>query len=328
MKCLVTGAAGFIGSHLCDALLREGHKVIGVDDLSRGNLDNLKVALTYKNFKLKQVQLKNFKFEDHTFEKKFDWIFHLAAYADIVPSVEKPIEYYENNTNQSMRLMQYVLKHKPLKIVYAASSSCYGIPKNYPTSENEKLDPRYPYAMTKLWTELMIMELSQFYKVPAISLRLFNVYGPRARTNGAYGAVMGTFLAQLKADKPLTVVGDGTQTRDFIHVDDVVEAFILAAKSDKASKIYNIGSGRSNSINYLIKLLGGTKVEYLPVRHGEPEVTRADRYAAWRDIGWKPKRSFESGVKELLSSIDNYASAPVWTKETIEQATKEWFKYL
>ena len=173
----------------------------------------------------------------------------------------------------------------------------------------------------------MVLHWGKVYKLPVVSLRFFNVYGPRARTSGAYGAVFGVFLAQKLYGKPFTVVGDGTQTRDFIYVTDVVDACIMAAESNLTCEVMNVGSGNTYSINYLVKLLGGDVV-YIPKRPGEPDCTHADITKIQKLLGWKPKVSFEEGVKIMLDNIDHWRKAPVWTPEKIEKETKDWFLYL
>ena len=171
------------------------------------------------------------------------------------------------------------------------------------------------------------MHWAQVYKMPAISLRFFNVFGPRSRTSGTYGAVFGVFLAQKLASKPFTVVGDGNQTRDFTFVTDVVAAIIASAEADKYGEIYNVGSGCTTSVNKLIELLEGEKI-YIPKRPGEPDRTFADITKIREEIGWTPKVTFEEGVSEVLRHIDYWRNAPVWTPDSIETATKDWFKYL
>ena len=214
------------------------------------------------------------------------------------------------------------------RFIYAASSSCYGIPDQYPTGEDSEIRPEYPYALTKYLGESYAMHWHKIYRLGVTSLRFFNVYGPRSRTSGAYGAVFGMFLSQKLHGRPFTVVGDGTQTRDFIFVTDVVEACIKTAESDAAiGSIYNVGSGNTYSINYIVELLEGDS-EYIPKRPGEPDSTHADVSRIRSAIGWKTKVSIEEGVKEMLRNIDYWKEAPLWDKEGIREATKTWFKYL
>ena len=213
-------------------------------------------------------------------------------------------------------------------MIYAASSSCYGIPKNYPTSENSPISPQYPYALTKSLGEQIIFHFGKLYRIPIISLRLFNVFGPRARTSGGYGAVFGVFLAQKLAKKPFTVVGDGNQTRDFTFVDDVINAFIEMLDESIKNEIFNVGSGQTYSVNTLIKLLGKNKVVNIPKRPGEPDCTFADISKILKKTKWRPKISFEDGVKKLMESINDFKDAPLWDSESIKNETKDWFKYI
>ena len=213
------------------------------------------------------------------------------------------------------------------RFAYAASSSSYGIPESYPTPETAPIAPQYPYALTKYLGEELVLHWSQTYSLPAISLRLFNVYGPRSRTSGTYGAVFGVFLAQKLSHKPFTVVGNGEQTRDFTFVTDVADAFILAAESDVSGEFMNVGSGNTYSVNRLVELLGGD-VEYIPKRPGEPDCTFADVGKIERLLGWKAKVTFEEGVQKMIEKIENWKTAPVWDPGSIQEATASWFKFL
>jgi len=219
-------------------------------------------------------------------------------------------------------------KHNKInKIIFAASSSCYGIPDKYPTDEKQKIDPQYPYAFSKYVAEQAIIHWSQVYKINYTSLRLFNVYGLRSRTTGAYGAVMGVFLKQKIDNKPLTIVGSGYQQRDFINVKDVCNAFVKAFKSKINNNIYNIGSSKPKKILELAKLLKN-KIVHIPKRPGEPFKTFANINKAIKYLNWQPKILFENGVQELLKNINYWKHAPLWNKQKIQKATKEWFKYL
>lgn len=325
-KVLVTGGFGFIGSHLVEELIKNENYVIVIDNLSTGRLDNLK---DYKNHSLLQpviCDICNYD-EIEPYFKDVDYVFHLAALADIVPSIQQPDKYFKSNVVGTFNVLQASFKHNVKKFIYTASSSCYGIPKKIPTPEDAEIDTRYPYALTKRLGEELALHWGSVYKLPVISLRLFNVYGPRARTSGTYGAVFGVFLAQKLNNKPFTVVGDGNQTRDFTFVSDVVNAFIMASDSNITNEIFNVGSGGTYSINNLVKLLGGP-IEYIPKRPGEPDCTFADITKIKKMLGWEPKVSFETGVKIMLENINYWKDAPLWTADTIKEATKEWFLYL
>lgn len=328
MKSLVTGGCGFIGSHLVDHLLSEGHEVVVVDNFSTGRPKNLEHQI--KDTKLSIIELDISKSKEDLIKlcADVDYIFHLAALADIVPSVENPELYFESNVTGTLNVLQAARNSSNLKkLVYAASSSCYGIPDKYPTSEDSEINPEYPYALTKRMGEELVLHWSKLYKIPANSMRFFNVYGPRSRTSGTYGAVFGVFLAQKLANKPYTVVGDGTQSRDFTYVTDVVKAVYESAISNVSGEVFNVGSGSHYPVNQLVELLGG-EVTYIPKRPGEPDCTFADMTKINSMLGWSPKVSFEDGVSEMLKVIDYWKEAPVWTPEAIEKETKPWFDAL
>lgn len=321
---IVTGGAGFIGSHLVDALLAENISVRVIDNYSTGRPENLAHVA-------RQVELVEADFaKSGSWQKLFqdvDWVFHLGALADIVPSIQRPADYFQANVDGTFNVLEAAKNAGVKRFVYAASSSCYGIPEKYPTSEAAEISPQYPYALTKRLGEELVMHWAQLYNLPAIALRLFNVYGPRSRTSGTYGAVLGVFLAQKLANKPFTVVGDGTQTRDFTYVTDVANAFLTAAQSSVCEEIFNVGSGETVSVNRLVELLGG-EVTYIPKRPGEPDCTYADITKIRRDLKWQPKVNIKQGVDNVLANIDYWKSAPVWTPATIATATQDWFKYL
>ena len=257
--------------------------------------------------------------------KKIDAVFHLGALADIVPSIENPDDYYSTNVTGTYNLLKLSLENKVKRFIYTASSSCYGIPKNYPTKETSEINPQYPYALTKRLGEELVLHFSKVYKLNATSLRFFNVYGPRARTSGTYGAVFGVFLAQKLANKPFTIVGNGKQTRDFTFVSDIVNAIIkVGRKRNLAGEIFNIGSGRTVSVNKIADLLKGKKSK-IPKRPGEPEITFACINKVKRKTGWKPKISIEKGIKIMLKHIDDWKNAPVWTPKKISKQTKNGF---
>ena len=326
MRSLVTGGAGFIGSHLVDYLLDLGHEVTVIDDLSTGSRENLNQCFDREGFCFYEMDVRDFERIRQKFDD-VDWVFHLAALADIVPSIQKPLEYIRAGVDATVSVLEASRLAGISRFVYAASSSCYGVPESFPTTEDAAIKPQYPYALAKNLGEQSVMHWAMIYKLPAISLRLFNVYGPRARTSGAYGAVFGVFLAQKLAGKPFTVVGDGAQTRDFTYVSDVVEAFYLAAASSHSREIMNVGSSQTQSINRLVGLLKG-EVTYVPKRPGEPDCTFADISKIEKLLGWKAEVDFEKGVELMLGNIDYWSDAPVWDSSSIEKATKEWFEHL
>lgn len=324
MKVVVTGGSGFIGSHVVDLLLAEGHAVTVIDNHSTGRAANLahvadKVLLVEDDLAKAGTWVSAFA--------GADWIVHLAALADIVPSIQNPTGYFQANVDGTFNVLQAARAAGVKRLVYAASSSCYGIPDIYPTPEAAPMRPQYPYALTKLLGEQLVMHWAQVYRLPALSLRFFNVYGPRSRTSGTYGAVFGVFLAQKLAGRPYTIVGDGTQTRDFTFVTDVARAVLAALESEVTGEIFNVGSGATVSVNRLVDLLGGPRV-HIPKRPGEPETTFADIGRIVTRLGWRPQVPIEQGVAEILKHIDYWREAPVWDPNSIAEATKDWFKYL
>lgn len=326
MKTLITGGAGFIGSHLAELLIGKGHEVIVVDNLLSGRLKNLKSISGHAGFKFAQADIRDESSLLPLFDG-VDWVFHLAGLADIVPSIEMPAQYYSTNVTGTFNVLECARQCGVKRFVYAASSSSYGIPEVYPTPESAPIKPQYPYALTKYMGEELALHWANVYKLPTISLRLFNVFGTRSRTSGAYGAVFGVFLAQKLNGQAFTVVGDGTQTRDFTYVTDVAEAFLCAAESHISGEAMNVGSGSHYSVNRLVELLEGD-VEYIPKRPGEPDCTFGDITKIQSLLGWKPRIAFEEGVGYMMERINDWKDAPVWNPVSIDQATSTWFRYL
>ena len=322
---LVTGGAGFIGSHLVELLVEKKFKVIVLDNFSNSDGSNIKKLISKKKifFLKKNILDKKINFRKY----KLDYVFHLAALGSIVPSIDNPIKYIENNFNGTLNLLEKIRKIKIKKIVYAASSSCYGIAKT-PTNENDLINPEHPYAFSKWIGEEAIKHWSKVFNIPFMSIRIFNAYGPRFQTKGAYGSVMGVFLKQKLSKKPLTVVGSGNQSRDYVHAKDVANAFYLAAISNKKNEIFNLGSGNPIRINKIIKLINPLKTEKIPNRPGEPYKTHANINKIKKALSWKPKISFNIGFNNLLLNINEWKTAPLWDKKKISNATKNWFKYL
>jgi UDP-glucose 4-epimerase len=326
MKTLITGGAGFIGSHLAELLISQGHEVTVVDNLTSGRLKNLQTISDRPEFRFVNADIRDIDALAPLF-KDIDWVFHLAGLADIVPSIEMPAQYYSTNVTGTFNVLECARLAGVKRFLYAASSSSYGIPDTYPTPEYAPIQSQYPYALTKYMGEELVLHWAKIYKLPSVSLRLFNVFGTRSRTSGAYGAVFGVFLAQKLKGRPLTVVGDGTQTRDFTYVTDVAEAFLRAAESNISGEAMNVGSGNHYSVNRLVELLGGD-VEYIPKRPGEPDCTFADVSKIARLLDWSARVPFAEGVARMLERIDDWKDAPVWDPASINQATATWFRYL
>jgi UDP-glucose 4-epimerase len=324
---LVTGGAGFIGSHLVDRLVALGRQVRVVDNLASGHRRNLDQHAGNAALEIIEGDVADGP-TMLSAARGVERVFHVAALADIVPSIQKPEAYFRANVDGTFASLQAARAAEVKRFVYVASSSCYGIPDAYPTAEEAEIRPQYPYALTKWLGECMVMHWAQVYQLPALSLRFFNIYGPRARTGGTYGAVFGVFLAQMLAGKPLTIVGDGTQQRDFTYVSDAVAALIAAAESDRAGRCYNVGSDNPVSVNRLVELLGARETVHIPKRPGEPDCTFADTRRIKAELGWSARVPIERGVENMLAAIEYWRSAPVWTPQSIAAATADWFKHL
>ncbi len=322
---VVTGGAGFLGSHMVDLLLSRDFRVRVIDNLVDGREDNLRQHAGNSNLGITQADIRALDPESPLFAGA-QYVFHFAGIGDIVPSIEHPIEYMSTNVQGTVRVLECARHARVEKLVYAASSSCYGLAAT-PTREDHPVAPRYPYALSKYLGEQVVLHWGKVYRLPVNSLRIFNAYGPRVRTTGAYGAVFGVFFKQKLEGRPFTVVGDGMQKRDFVYATDVAEAFLLAARTSKTGQVWNLGSGKPQSVNRLVELLGGPVVD-IPKRPGEPDVTWADITKITRDLEWRPRVMFEEGVARMMAEIEYWRDAPLWDPESIARATKTWFEFL
>ena len=322
---VVTGGAGFIGSHMVDLLIGRGCAVRVIDNLVGGREGNLAHHARNADLAFERADIRELVPGSPLFAGA-RWIFHFAGIGDIVPSIEHPIDYMSTNVQGTVRVLECARAARVEKLVYAASSSCYGI-ADTPTREDHPIRPQYPYALSKLQGEQAAFHWHKVYGLPVNSIRIFNAYGTRSRTSGAYGAVFGVFLRQKLAAKPFTVVGDGTQMRDFLYVTDVTEAFHAAALTPHMGRVWNLGAGAPQSVNRLVELLGGERI-HIPKRPGEPECTHADISRITRDLGWSPQVPFEEGVARILEAIDYWREAPLWDPASIAVATETWFRML
>lgn len=322
---IVTGGAGFLGSHMVDLLLSRGFAVRVLDNMSGGRETNLAHHGGNPDLAVERGDIRDVV-PDASLFADARYVFHFAGVGDIVPSIEQPIEYMSINVQGTVRVLEAARHAKVAKLVYAASSSCYGL-ASVPTREDHPLSPEYPYALSKLQGEMAVLHWQKVYGLPVNSIRIFNAYGTRSRTSGVYGAVFGVFLRQKLAGKPFTVVGDGTQRRDFIYASDVAKAFLAAAETHVNGEIFNVGAGRPQSVNRLVELLNGAAI-YIPKRPGEPECTWADTSKIVEKLGWRPDVSFEAGVARVLANIDYWREAPLWDPTSIADATKSWFAHL
>ncbi|OGM96874.1 MAG: hypothetical protein A3J46_03840 [Candidatus Yanofskybacteria bacterium RIFCSPHIGHO2_02_FULL_41_11] len=294
MKLLVTGGAGFIGSNLVDELVRLGHRILVIDNLSLGKKEYLNPkARFYKK------DIRDYKAIKPIF-KGVDCVFHLAAQPRIQPSIINPADSFDNNVLGTFNVLLAAKENKVPKLVYSASSSAYGDQKTLPLKEEMIVNVKNPYALFKYMGEEMCHLFHVLYGLPIVCLRYFNVYGERQSIEGAYSTVIGIFLKQNKQRKPLTIVGDGNQRRDFTYVKDVVRANIMAMKSKKAvGHLINIGSGQNYSVNQVAKLIDPNHV-YIPLRLGETQVTLADISKAKKLLGWEPWVMLEDWLKKMI----------------------------
>jgi UDP-glucose 4-epimerase len=320
---VVTGGAGFIGSHMVDLLIDHGFIVHVVDNLIGGREANL--AHHRAGVELYRSDIRDLSPDSSVF-KGARYVFHFAGIGDIVPSIEHPTDYMSVNVQGTVHVLECARAAGVKKFVYAASSSCYGLAAT-PTREDHPIAPQYPYALSKYQGEQAAFHWLKVYRTPVNSIRIFNAYGTRSRTSGAYGAVFGVFLKQKLAGKPFTVVGDGTQRRDFLFASDVAAAFLAAAETDRTGGTWNLGAGNPQSVNRLVELLGGPVI-YIPKRPGEPDCTWADITKIRHDLGWSQQVSFEEGVRRIVENIDYWREAPLWDPESIAKATEGWFKAL
>lgn len=322
---VVTGGAGFIGSHMVDLLLERGFAVRVVDSLVGGREGNLAHHAGNPDLATDWRDIRALQPGDALFAGA-RYVFHFAGIGDIVPSIEQPMDYMSANVQGTVHVLECARAAQVEKLVYAASSSCYGL-AGVPTREDHPIDPQYPYALSKYQGEQAVFHWHKVYGLPANAIRIFNAYGTRVRTTGAYGAVFGVFFRQKLAGKPFTVVGDGSQRRDFIYASDVARAFLAAGETEISGRFWNIGAGDPQSVNRLVELIGGP-VEYIPKRPGEPDCTWADISRITSELGWKPTVSFEDGVARMMAEIEHWRDAPLWDPQSIEKATKTWFQYL
>ena len=322
---VVTGGAGFIGSHMVDLLLSKKYRVHVIDNLCGGYKKNLAQHNKNPFLKLEKTNICQLKPNNKLF-KNADYVFHFAGIGDIVPSIENPIDYMMTNVQGTIRVLEASRFAKVKKFVYAASASCYGLTKKR-TKENFNIKPEHPYALSKYLGEKAVFHWHKVYGLPVNSIRIFNAYGPRVRTTGAYGAVIGVFFKQKIENKPMTIIGNGKQSRDFVHVSDVARAFLAAAKTSYSGRVYNVGTGKPKTVNYLYSLIGGKKV-FIPNRPGEPKYSSADIGKIKRELKWYPKIQFKNGIAQMLKEIEKWKDAPLWTPKSIRSATKTWFKFL
>ncbi len=286
-KIIVSGFAGFIGSHLTDKLIELGHEVTGIDDLSTGKEENINPKAEFIQQDISEIYG----------DGKTDFIFHLAALPRVPFSIEHPTKTHRVNVTGTYNILKMAKDMGVKKVIFASSSSVYG-DQQLPLKEDAIPHPKSPYALHKLIGEQYCRMFNEVYGLPTVCLRFFNVYGKRADPNSEYSLVIAKFLKLNKEGKPLTIYGDGEQTRDFTYVDDVVNACILAMKSDIENEIINVCNGENISINRIAELIGGEKI-YLPPRKGDILHTLGSSEKAKKLLNWEPQIDIERGLQMM-----------------------------
>lgn len=300
-KILVTGGAGFIGSHLVDKLTDLGHKVLVLDNLASGKKENVNPKA-----ELHLVDIRDFETMVLYF-KDVDYVFHLAALPRIPLSIQDPVGTSEVNVMGTINVFESARQNKVKRVISTSSSSVYGNQEKLPLKEDMIPNPISPYGLQK-WTGERFGKLySDVFNLPVVSIRPFNVYGPRIDTESDYSLALGRFLKLKSLNKPFPINGDGEQTRGYCYVGDLVEAFVLAMESSKikGGEVINAGSEKAYSINYLADLIGGEK-EYGPQRAGDIKHTQADVSLAMELLGWRPKMDFDLGVKKTIEWFESF----------------------
>jgi UDP-glucose 4-epimerase len=293
---VITGGCGFIGSHHVDLLVSKGHEVRIIDNMVAGSLDNIKQHIQNRNVILHTDDINDLKTESRIF-KDADYVFHFAGLPSIRPSLEDPAPYIKTNVYGTAKVLECARYAKVKKFIYAASSACYGEADVHPTPETAEIKLQHPYGLSKHLGEVATLHWYHCFGLPTASIRMFDITG-----EGADSTVMKIFLDLKRANKPITIFGDGNQERDFVDVRDVCRAYLMLAESNIVGEVINIGSGKPQTVNYLVDLLGCERV-YLPKRENEPYLHCADISKAKKLLGWEPEIPFEETIKRILASI-------------------------
>jgi UDP-glucose 4-epimerase len=289
MKALVTGGAGFIGHHLVKRLLADGHEVTVIDNLSTGLFENIEDL----DCRFVEAYIESVDYEALTIEH--DVLFHLAAPVSVEESLRDPGKYYSEIALASNSLIEWSINQGCKTIVIASTAAVYGASEDIPFGEDSPLKPMSPYAKAKLMTEHVLEDHLQVSEINGTALRFFNVYGEGQRDEGGYLSAVPIFLNQYESFKPITVTGDGQQTRDWVYVGDVVEACILAAQKAEGFNVYNVGSGQETSVMDLAEAFGG-EIAHIEKRN-EPKCSQANITNIVRDLEWTPKTNLLSWIK-------------------------------
>ncbi len=300
MKYIVTGGAGFIGSNLVDLLITKGHEVLVIDNFSSGKKENCNDKASYHEIDLSEQS--NFNKIKEVLDGA-DGVFHLAALPRVQESIDNPLHFEKNNTLSTVNILKACSEKNIKRFVYSASSSAYGNTVSLPSREEDPIDPISPYAMQKYYGEVCCRMFNNVYGIETVSLRYFNVYGERQSLEGAYALVMCVFARQRLNNEPLTIRGDGNQTRDFTHVQDIARANLLAMQSQKVGKgeVINIGNSDSRSVNDIARMIGGPTINIDPVV--EPKATLADNTKAKELLGWRPSIVIEEWVPKYKKDL-------------------------
>ncbi len=316
MRAIVTGAAGFVGSHLVEHLIQANWEVLALDRQFKYHFGTV-AAPQYLYCDLEDLASVG------SLRLEADVVCHLAGYGEMLGALRDPAAYLQANVIGTAAALELARAAGAKRFVYAASSSCYGAHPPVPTAEDAPIDTGHPYALSKWMGEQAAMHWARVYGLEVNSLRLFTAYGPRMRKSDALGPVLNIFLAQKAHGVPLTVVGDGTQGRDFVHARDVASAFHLAATTSLHGRIWNVGSGETQTIDHIADLIGGPTVR-IPERHGDPHTARANIGRIFLDLGWHPRVPFAHGLAELLADTAAWRDAPVWLPDVMQRETAQW----
>lgn len=322
-RSLVTGAAGFLGSHLVDLLMKEGHEVIAIDNEINGNWNNLIQWEQNPRFKKLHKDINEIERDDESFQN-LDYVFHLAGIECPTLSIKKPEVFFHTNVLGTVKVCQAAKQSKLKKFVFASSSSLYG-DASTPTLETDNVSPMTPSCLSKSQAEEIVFHWAEVYDFPAISLRIFNAFGPRSKTKLYPGSVFNIWFKQHLNKEPLTVIGDGSDARDFIYCTDVANAFFIAALQGKSEEIYNIGSGTATELNTIINKLGGKRIK-LKHLDDKPEKTWANVSKFQFDCNWQPRIPFETGLSYCLEVISDWENSNSWDQEKLDQFFESWFE--
>ncbi|MCR9202993.1 MAG: NAD-dependent epimerase/dehydratase family protein [Halobacteriovoraceae bacterium] len=323
-RSLVTGAAGFLGSHLVDQLMKEGHEVIGIDNEVNGTWENLKQWLNNPRFKKVHQDINEIYPDDESFQN-LDYVFHLAGIECPVTSIKNPEVFFHTNVMGTVKVCQAARQSHDLKnFLYASSSAIYGDPST-PTLEDDPIAPLTPSCLSKAQGEDTVLHWGEMYGFPTTSLRVFNSFGPRSQTKLYPGSVFNIWFKQTHDKKPLTVVGDGSHARDFISCTDVANAFYVAAKEAKDGEVYNVGSGQATELNLILNKLGNQRIQ-LKSQKDQPSKTWANITKFEFDCHWQPRIPLETGIEFCKDVLEDWKNSPEWDEDRLNNFFETWFE--